>query len=49
VKDVNNTINRNTVDDVEAGIVFTYRPIASGLQPIGVNLATRDTVTTKTS
>jgi hypothetical protein len=42
MKDLNNTINRNTVDDAEAGIVFTYRPIASGLQPTAVNLVQND-------
>ncbi len=42
MKDVNNTINRNKIDDAEAGIVFTYRPIASGLQPTDINFAPND-------
>ncbi|MDP9489202.1 MAG: hypothetical protein M3P28_03250, partial [Thermoproteota archaeon] len=33
---------KNIVDDAEAGIVFTYRPIASGLQPTAVNLIPND-------
>jgi mannuronan 5-epimerase len=42
MKDINNTINKNIVDDAEAGIVFIYRPIASGLQPTVVNLIPND-------
>ena len=42
MKDVHNTINKNIVDDAEAGIVFTYRPIASGLQTTAVNLVLND-------
>ena len=42
MKDVNNTINRNKIDDAEAGIVFTYRPIENGLQPTAINFAPDD-------
>ncbi|HKQ22623.1 MAG TPA: right-handed parallel beta-helix repeat-containing protein [Nitrososphaeraceae archaeon] len=42
MKDVNNTINKNTVHGAEAGIVFAYRPIPSGLQPTAVNFVTDD-------
>lgn len=37
MKDVNNTINNNKVNGAEAGIVFTYKPIQSGLQPTAVS------------
>ena len=36
MKHVNNTINKNEVDDAEAGIVFTYKQVPSGLQPTAV-------------
>jgi parallel beta-helix repeat protein len=42
MKDLNNTINRNTVDDADAGIVFTYRPAPSGLQPTAVETVPRE-------
>ena len=43
MKDVNNTINKNTVDDAEAGIVFTYRSFPTGLQPTAVDFVPNDT------
>ena len=36
MKDVNNTINKNTVDGAETGIVFAYKPATGGLQPTAV-------------
>ena len=42
MKDVNNIINKNIVDGAEAGIVFTYRSIPTGLQPTAVDFVTRD-------
>jgi parallel beta-helix repeat protein len=42
MKDVNNAINKNTVDGAEAGIVFTYRSIPTGLQPTTVDFVSRE-------
>ena len=42
MKDVNNTINNNKVNGAEAGIVFTYKPIQSGLQPTAVSYVPSD-------
>ena len=42
MKDVNNTINKNTVDGAESGIVFTYRSIPTGLQPTAVDFVLRE-------
>ena len=42
MKDINNTINKNTVDGAGNGIVFISRPISSGLQAITVDFMSRD-------
>jgi parallel beta-helix repeat protein len=42
MKDVNNTINKNTVDGAEAGIVYTYRQAPVGLQLTAVESAPRE-------
>jgi hypothetical protein len=42
MKDVNNIVNKNTVDGAEAGIVYTYRQAPVGLQLTGVESAPRE-------
>ena len=42
MEDVNNAINKNTVDGAEAGIVFTYRTALSGLQLTAVESIPRE-------
>jgi hypothetical protein len=42
MKDVNNTINKNTVDGAGNGIVFTYTPISSGLHTTAIDFIPSD-------
>lgn len=42
MKDLNYTINKNTVDVAGNGIVFTYRAISNGSQATATNLVPRD-------
>lgn len=42
MKDVNNKINKNAVDDADNGIVFVIRPISAGLQTTGIDFIPRD-------
>jgi len=42
MKDVNNTVNKNTVNGAEAGIVYSYKQAPSGLQPTAIESVPRE-------
>ena len=42
MKDLNNMIYKNTVADAETGMVFSYKPTPSGLQPTAIESIPRE-------
>lgn len=42
MKDVNNTVNKNTVNGAEAGIVYSYKQAPSGMQPTTIESVPRE-------